>query len=144
MKKINRRAAFNYELMDSLEAGVVLSGAEARAVRSGHADITRAFVKNLGGELYLVNANIPVAGMKDYNATRTRKLLLHRAEIVSLTTKMHQDKLTLVPTKVYTKGRRVKLEVALARSKREYQKKESLKKKDVTRDIERELRGDKE
>lgn len=130
--------------MDSLEAGVVLSGAEAKAVRSGHADITRAFVKNLGGELYLVNANIPVAGMKDYNATRTRKLLLHKSEITRLTTKMHQDKLTIVPTKVYTKGRRVKLEVALARSKREYQKKESLKKQDITRDIERELRGDKE
>ena len=140
MKKINRRAGFNYELLDKLEVGVVLTGAEAKAVRNNHIDLTRSFARLMSGELFLVNASIPLDNMPNYQATRSRKLLLHKRELKSLIGKMGQLGLTLVPTKVYTKGRRVKLEIALARSRRLYQKKQVRKLRDIKRDIERELR----
>ena len=78
--------------------------------------------------------------MVNYDPTQSRKLLLHRTELTSLITKMKQKKLTLIPTKVYTKGRLVKLEIALAKTKRKFEKKESIKRKDLEREIERELR----
>ena len=139
MNKYNRRAGFNYELLEKLEVGVVLSGAEAKAVRNNHIDLSRAFARLIGGELYLVNANIPL-NLPNYQATRSRKLLLHKSELRSLVGKMSQLGLTLVPVKVYTKHRRVKLEIALARSKRQYQKKQVRKLRDIKRDIDRELR----
>jgi SsrA-binding protein len=139
MKSFNKRASFEYILFDKFEAGVVLKGAEAKAVCDGRADISRCFAKIIGGELYLVNANIPSA-MTGLDPTRTRKLLVHKSELVSLESKMRQKKLTIVPLAIYTKGRLVKVELALARRKREFEKRESIKRKDIKRDIERELK----
>ncbi|MCH7730549.1 SsrA-binding protein SmpB [Patescibacteria group bacterium] len=144
MKIINKRAKFNYKLFDKYEAGISLLGAEVKVVRKGNVDLSRSFAKIIGGEAYLINANIPVAGKKDYDSARTRKLLLHKDEIVSIRTKIKAKKLTLVPTMLYTKGRLVKAEIALAKTKRKFEKKEAIKKKDVEREIERELRGTKE
>ncbi len=143
MKIYNRKARFNYNLFDKYETGISLVGGEVKAVRQGSVDISQSYAKVINGEAFLINANIPVAGKKDYDAQRTRKLLLHKKELVSIESKIKAKKLTLVPVKVYTKGRLIKVEIALAKSKRKYEKKESIKKKDIERDIERELIGDK-
>ena len=140
MKIFNRKANFIYKLeSDRFEAGITLSGGEVKAVRNGRGDISQSYAKVLNGEIYLINANIPVLGAKAL-PTRTRKLLLHKNEILSIITKAKQQKLTLIPTKLYTKGRLIKAELALGKNKKQYQKKESIKRKDVERDIEREFR----
>lgn len=142
MKIPNRRARFDYILEpDRYEAGVSLTGGEAKAIRTGHADISQSVARIVDGQAYLINANVPVSGATKYDSKRTRKLLLHRDEIVSIGVKMKQRKLTLVPLKVYTKGRFVKFELALGRAKRKFEKKEAIKKKDIEREVERELKA---
>ena len=137
----NKKAQFNYNLFERFEAGIALVGSEAKALRTTGADLSNSYVRILGNEAFLINANIPIAGKKDYDATRTRKLLLHKNEIVSIASKMKGKTLTLVPTKMYTRGRLVKLEIALAKTKRKFEKKEALKKKDIEREIEKELKN---
>ncbi len=143
MRIFNKKARYEYSLTgDKVEAGISLLGSEAKAVRTGHADLSRSVARALNSEIWLINANIPVAQPpQGYNSTRTRKLLLNRSEIISLSTKMKQQKLTLVPTKLYTKGRLVKVELALGKPKRKFEKKEALKKKDIEREIEKEFGG---
>jgi len=141
MRISNKRANFEYQLQgDRFEVGIALTGGEAKAVRTGHADLSRALARVLNGEAYLINANIPVSGAKNYNATRTRKLLLHKEEIVSISTAVKQQKLTLVPTRLYTKGHLIKLDLALGKPKRKFEKKEAIKRKDIEREIARELK----
>lgn len=139
MKIINRRARFNYELQDDFEAGIVLSGAEVKAVRAKRVNLTNAYAKVIGTEVYLVNAAINTE-LPEGNYTKTRKLLLHRKEIGAIITKIKAKKLTLVPVAMYTKGRLVKLKLALAKSKKKHQKREILKKKVLEREIRRELK----
>lgn len=135
MRIFNKRAKFNYKLEgERVEAGISLSGGEAKAVRENRANISQSHARILNGEAYLINANIPVAGAK-YEPTRIRKLLLHKGEILSLSTKMKQRKLTLVPIKMYTKGRLIKCELALGKSKRKFEKKEAIKKRDLEREM---------
>jgi len=142
MAIINKRARYEYSLTDEkVEAGISLSGGEAKAIREGHADLSQSVARIMDGEVYLINANIPVAGLKNYVSTRTRKLLLHKEEIVSISTKAKQQKLTLVPTKMYTKGRLVKLELALGKPKRKFEKRQTIKKKDIERELAVELKG---
>lgn len=143
MSKItNRRASFEYSLeADRIEGGLSLSGAEAKAVREGHADLSRSVVRLLNGEAWLINANIPSSQGQKVSPTRSRKLLLHKSEILSLATKMKQFKLTLVPLNLYTKGRLVKLKLALGKPKHKFEKREYLKKKDIERELEQELKG---
>jgi len=133
MKIPNRRVRFDYILEpERFEAGVSLTG--------GHIDISQSVARIADGQAYLINANIPVAGATKYDSKRTRKLLLHRDEIVLLGVKMKQKKLTLVPLKVYTRGRFVKFELALGKPKRKFEKKEAIKRKDIKREIEREFK----
>lgn len=142
MRIYNKRAKFDYELTsEKIEAGVSLSGIEAKSLREKRGDLSKSFVKIIGGEAFLVNANIPAGGVQDYNPTRTRKLLLHKRELVGLETKMKQSKLQLVPIVMYNKGRLIKLQIALGKSKRKFEKKEAIKKADIKREIEREFRG---
>jgi SsrA-binding protein len=141
MRIFNKKAGFNYKLEDEkYEAGLVLSGGEAKAIRTGHADLNQSYARILSGNAYLINANIPVVGAKDYDSTRMRRLLLHKSEIISIQSKIKQRKLTLVPMKLYTKGRIIKLGLALGKSKREFEKRETIKKMDFQRDLERELK----
>lgn len=141
MRIVNKRANFDYKLEpDRFEAGISLSGGEAKAVRTGHADLSQSLARVLSGEVWLINANIPVVGAKDYNSTHSRKLLLHAAEITSIMTKMKQRKLILVPTSLYNKGRLIKVELALGKAKRKFEKKEAIKRKDIKREIERDFR----
>lgn len=135
MKVLNRKAKYHYELLDRYDAGVVLAGDDVKAVKQGKVDINQAYVKAIGNELFLLNANFNQSG-----DAGTRKLLLHKKEINSILSETKAKKLTLIPTKMYTKGRLIKLEFALAKSKKKYQKKEIIKKKDIERDIERELK----
>jgi SsrA-binding protein len=142
MNIANKKAKFEYELMgEGVEAGISLLGAEAKSVREGRADISQAAVRILGDEAYLINANIPAQGLQKYDSTRIRKLLLHRGEILSLITKMKQKKLQIVPIRVYNKGRLIKLYLELGKSKHKFEKKESIRRHDINRDIERELKN---
>jgi len=141
MRLTNRKANFEYELTgEGVEAGISLKGAEAKSLRENRGDISQAFVKIVNGEAFLVNANIPATGLTGYNSTRSRKLLLHHQEILSLLTKMKQKKLQIVPIRVYNKGRLIKLYCELGKPKRKFEKKEAIKQKDIQRDIETEYK----
>lgn len=139
---VNRKAKFNYELGDKIEAGIILTGGEAKSARAGQVSMQEAFVKISNGEAFVYGMHIhpyKFANNKDYDPTRTRKLLLTGDELISLQSKIKQKGLTLVPTAIVTRGPRVKLEIALAKGKKLYEKREDIKKKDIQRDIEREI-----
>jgi len=142
MKITNRRAFFDYQLEERLEAGINLYGAEVKAVRLGHADLTGAHVRIMGSEVYLINAKIfpyKYSRPEGYDEQRTRKLLLHKQEIIALKSKTEGQNLTLVPVSMYTTKSFIKLEIALGKGKKQYDKKESIKKKDIQREIDQEL-----
>lgn len=144
MKIVNKKALHNYHILEHLEAGVVLSGAEVKSIRAGRIDLGEAYVKILNGEAFLVNANIPrynQAADKEYDGTKSRKLLLHRDQIDSLTSKTSGKAVTLVPVSIYEKNNRFKVEVGLAKSKKEFDKRKIIKEKDHIRRVEQELRG---
>ena len=142
MKVFNKKASFEYELTsEKIEAGLVLKGIEAKAFRDGRINLSSAHVRVLDGEIYLINANIVANNVKGYEPTRMRKLLLHKNEILSIITKIKQKKLHLVATMMYNSKSRIKLELVLGKPKRKFDKKESIKKKDVQRDIDRELKN---
>ena len=144
MKIVNRKATFDYQILEKMEAGIHLLGAEVKAVRLGHADLTRSYVRVMGSEAYLINAKIfpyEYARPDSYDATRTRKLLLHKKEIIALKSKMEGANLTLVPISLYTSHDLVKLEIALGKPKKKFEKRQSLKKQHIDRDIEEALKG---
>lgn len=143
MKIINRKATFDYTILDRFEAGIHLTGAEVKSLKGGHASLDGAFVRLMGSEAYLVNAQIfpyIYARPQGYDSRRTRKLLLHKKEIISLKSKIEGANLTLVPLSWYTRGPLVKLEIGLARGKKQYEKREKKKKEDLQRQIEIDLK----
>ncbi len=142
MKITNKRAFFDYQLMEKFEAGINLYGAEVKAVRLGHADLTGSHVRIMGAEAYLINAKIfpyKYSRPEGYDEQRTRKLLLHKSEIIALKSKTEGQNLTLVPLSMYTTKSFIKVEIAVGRGKKQYDKKESIKKKDIQREVEQEL-----
>lgn len=142
MKISNRRAFYDYAIQDRFEAGINLTGSEVKAVRLGHADLTGSFVRISGSEAYLINAKIfPYQYMRPegYDERRSRKLLLHKREIIALKSKTEGSNLTIVPLLLYTTHHLIKLELALGKGKKKYQKREALRKKDIQREIETEL-----
>ena len=141
MRALNKKARFKYIFLEKLEAGISLTGSEVKAVKAGKVDLETSFIKPVGTELFIINLSI---GTGDKDERRTRKLLLHKKQIISLITKVKAKKLTLVPISVYTKGRLIKVKLVLAKSKKTYQKRESLKKKDIQREVERELKSAKQ
>ena len=139
MKIINKRAGFEYEIIEKFEAGINLIGAEVKAIRLGHADLSGSHVRIVGNEAYLINAKIfpyKYARPENYDETRTRKLLLHRKELLSLRHKMDGAGLTIVPISVYTTRTFIKAELALAKGKKQFQKRDSIKKRDLDRELE--------
>ena len=136
----NKKAKFNYQLLDRFEAGISLKGEEVKVIKAGGVNLTNSYVKLMHGEAYLVGTNLSLSPGSKLNPGRTRKLLLHKRELIEIETKSKAKKLTIVPIKLYTKGRKIKLELALAKSKRKFDKRQTLKKKDIKRDIERELK----
>ena len=143
MKITNRKAFFDALILERFEAGIHLLGSEVKAVRLGHADLTGSFVRIMGSEAYLVNSNIfpyEYARPEGYDARRTRKLLLHKKEIIALKSKMEGQNLTLVPISLYTTSHHIKLELALGKPKKKIDKRRDLKKKTIDRDIEEALK----
>ncbi len=139
MQITHRRAHYDYQIVETIEAGITLYGAEVKAVKLGHADLTGSHVRIMGSEAYLVNAQIflyQYARPEIYDERRTRKLLLHHSQIIGLKHKMDGQNFTLVPLSMYTKHGFIKLEVALAKGKKQYQKKETKKKHDLQRELE--------
>lgn len=127
MKVLNRKAHYNYEIIEKFEAGLVLTGAEVKHFRKGQVSLQSAHAKIIAGEIFLVGMVL--------DTDRSRKLLMHKKQIVALESKIKQKKLTIIPLSVYTRARLVKVELALARAKRKFEKKELIKKKDIDRDI---------
>jgi len=139
----NKRATFDFHLLDRFEAGLVLTGTEIKSVRANQVSLRRSYVQNRGGELWLVDAHISpyVHGShENHDPTRPRKLLLHKREIRKIIDSLVQSGLTVVPTKMYLRDGRAKVEIALARGKRKFDKRQSLAKKDADRQVERALR----
>lgn len=144
MNITNKRAFFDYEITDKFEAGINLTGAEVKAMREGHADLTGAFVRIIGNEAYLINSRVfpyEYARPENFDPKRTRKLLLHKKEIISLKSKTEGSNLTIVPLNWYTSNRLIKLEIALGKSKKQFDKKQSIKKKDLDREQEEMLKN---
>lgn len=144
MKIINRRARYDYQIFDSFEAGIALKGEEVKSLKQKRGNLASSFVKIKNGEAWLLGANIPQADQpssRNYDPTRARKLLLHKKEIISIETKSKQQKLTLIPLSLYTKGRLVKAQIAFAKGKKQFEKREAKKRKDIQRQTEKEMFG---
>ena len=140
----NRKVSFNYEILEKYESGIELLGSEVKSVRGGLMSLEGAFVIVRGGEVYLINANIPPYQVKntpkDYDPLRNRRLLLTKSEIAGLAGSEKNKSLTIVPVSVYNKGRKIKVEIALVKGKKKYDKRESIKKRDTDREIRREIK----
>ncbi len=142
----NKKARFDYEILETFEAGLVLSGVEAKSAKHNRIDLIDSYVRvNSQKEVVLVNAKIypfqPENTPKEYKQDRSRKLLLSKKEIKTLLGRLQEKKLTAVPLKVYTSNNRVKLLVGVAKSKRQFEKRELLRKKAVDREVERTLKS---
>jgi SsrA-binding protein len=140
----NRRARHKFELVEKMEAGIVLRGSEVKALRSGKAQMTDAYAVVDGGEVWLRKLHIPpyeYAAVDAHDAERPRKLLLHKEEIERLVGKTAQKGLTLIPTRIYFKGPRAKVELALARNKEGRDRRREIAERDVRREVEREFKG---
>jgi SsrA-binding protein len=140
----NRRARHDYQLLDRYEAGIVLTGTEVKSLRDGRASLQQAYADVRGGEAWLVGAHISVyeqGNIANHDPDRDRKLLLHKKELASLAGKVAQRGLTLVPTKLYFKNGRAKVELALARGKEQRDKRRDIAQREATRDMERALKS---
>lgn len=140
---LNRKAGHDYYILRSLEAGISLLGTEIKSLRQGHVSIREAYVRPQGGEMWLVGAHIahyPPAGQMQHDPTRSRRLLLHRREINELEREAQVSGVTLVPLRLYLKDGKAKLEIALARGKKSYDKREAIAKREVERQMQRAVR----
>ena len=135
---VNRKARYNYSIEDSIEAGIVLTGSEVKSLREGKANIAEAYASEEAGEIWLLNGYIPEyenAGIRNHESRRPRKLLLHQRQIERLGSAVHRQGMTLVPLKIYFNRRGIaKLELGLAKGKRQYEKRETEKKRDWERE----------
>lgn len=141
----NRKARFDYELLETFEAGLVLSGHEVKSIRAGKAKLDGSHAVVRGGEAYLVGASIapyqPANTPEDYEPDRVRKLLLSRKELAKLERETENAGLTIVPIRCYNSNQKLKLEIALARGKKKTDKRETIKKRDTKRAIDRILKS---
>jgi len=144
MKIVNRKFHREYQEIEKYEVGIVLNGAEVKSVREGRLKLDDSFVKILGSEAYLVNAQIPLyeyARIPGYDLKRTRKLLLHKGELLRLKTKIASGgSLTLAPLSCYNKGGLIKLEIALVKGRKDIEKRKLEKKRDIERQGKREVK----
>ncbi|HEY8475998.1 MAG TPA: SsrA-binding protein SmpB [Chloroflexota bacterium] len=139
----NRKAAYDYHILETWEAGVALTGTEVKSVRNGRVNLREAFAKLIAGEVWLLNAHIsPYAQGNRFNhdPTRARKLLLHKGEIARLIGKLKEGGVTLVPLSIYDRRGHIKVQLALARGKRKYDKREDIARREAQREIARAVR----
>jgi SsrA-binding protein len=142
---LNKKARYDYEILETFEAGIVLSGQETKSAKAGQVSLASAYVVvDSHRNLYLLNATISaykMAGpLPDYDPSHSRRLLMHRREIDYLAGKIQQSGLTIVPISLYTKHNKIKLEIALAKGKRKYDKRQTIRKRDDERTIQRLLK----
>ena len=138
---LNKRAKFDYEILEEFEAGLRLTGAETKSAKAGHVDFKGAYISIRNDEAWLKGLHVspykPAGEQKEYNPKRDRKLLLHKREIKRLLGKSHEAGLTIVPISLYTKGTFVKLSFGVGRGKKQFEKREAIKKREVDRELRR-------
>jgi len=140
----NRKARHDYHIEDRIEAGIALIGTEVKSLRMGRASLQDSYAEVLGGEVFLRNAHIDQyepASRFNHDPLRPRRLLLHKSEIRRLAAKVSEKGYTLIPLSIYFKDGKAKVDLALARGKKSYDKREAIRQRDIKRDIERTLRG---
>lgn len=137
MEILNRQAKFNYFILDEYETGIVLTGTEIKSIRSNQANIKDSYANIRNHELYLINMFIGTykeGNIFNHEERRTRKLLMHKREIIKIENRIKEEGLTLIPLKLYFKNNKVKLLLGLCRGKKNYDKRESIKEKDLSRE----------
>lgn len=142
----NKKAYFDYTILKELEAGIVLTGGEVKSIKSGSISLKESFVRVIGEELWLINANVakwPQDTTWNYDPTRSRKLLIGKSELEKLSLKAAQQGCTLIPLSVYTKRSLIKVKVGLARGKKKYERKQSVIERQSKREMQEELKRDK-
>ena len=140
---VNRQARFNYEILERIEAGISLAGTEVKSIREGRANIKEAYADIRNGEVYLIGAHISPyshGNITNHNPLRERKLLLKSSEIKKLQGKIMEKGLTLVPLRLYLKGRLIKLELGVGRGKKLVDKREDIKKREQDREVQRAMK----
>jgi SsrA-binding protein len=140
----NRKVFHNYHVGESIEAGIALTGSEIKSIRAGRVSLGDAYVRPQAGELWLNNAHIAryeASSYMSHEPTRPRKLLLHRKEINNLSAKLAEKGLTLVPLRLYIKGNLAKVEIALAKGKKLYDKREAITRREVNREMDRAIKS---
>ncbi len=142
---VNKRAGFDYDILEKIEGGLVLLGSEVKSIKTGHVSLKGSYVTVKGSELFLTNANIPAYQPKnmpeDYDPNRSRKVLARKSQIKSIIGKVSQKGLTLVPIKVYSKHGLIKLEFGVGKGKKKFDKREDIKKREVKVNINRALKS---
>ncbi|HYD34947.1 MAG TPA: SsrA-binding protein SmpB [Vitreimonas sp.] len=141
---LNKKARFDYTIAQTYQAGVILTGGEVKSLRNKSGSLTGSFVKVIGDELFLLNAQITpykFADTREYDPKRTRKLLLKRKEIIQLKEWSEQKGAVLVPLSFEVAGRNIKLTLGVGRGKKQFEKRAELRRKDVERDVQREMKG---
>lgn len=141
---LNRKAYHNYEILETVEAGIVLLGTEIKSLRAGRVSLGEAFARPEKGEIWLLNVHIPryeAGSYANHDPIRPRKLLLHKGQILYLAGKVSERGFTIVPLRLYFKRGRAKIELGLARGKKQYDKRQTIKEKEVQREIDRALKS---
>jgi len=139
----NKKAYYNYEVLETLEVGLVLQGNEVKSVKNGQITLNESYIKIIDDQMFLWNANISRyvnSAQKNYDPIRNRKVLIHRAQIIKWMSKMKQGNLTIIPLKIYVKDGRIKMEIGLCRGKKVYEKKLQEKERDLKLELHREKR----
>lgn len=140
----NKKAKFDYEIIDTYEAGIVLTGTEIKSIRAGKAQLKDSYAVIRNGEVFLLNMHIShyeQGNIFNHDETRTRKLLFHKKEILKLRDKVEVEGLTLVPIKLYFKGNKAKILIGVAKGKKTYDKREAIKKRDIDRDLKKQYKN---
>ena len=144
MEILNRKVNFDYEIIDTFETGIVLTGTEIKSIRLGKCNLKDSYAIIKNNEIFILNMHIShyeQGNRFNHEETRTRKLLMHKKEILKLRDKLEIEGFTLVPIKLYFKGSKAKLLIGLAKGKKNYDKRETIKKKDIERQIAKELKS---
>lgn len=140
----NKKAYFDYEILEEIETGVVLTGTEIKSIRNSNVNLKDSYAVIRNGEVYLLNMHISEykqGNIFNHEETRTRKLLLHKKEILKLRDKIELNGNTLVPLKLYFKGNKVKILLGLVKGKKTYDKRETIKERDISREIKKEMKN---
>lgn len=143
MEILNKKARYDYELLDKYEAGIVLTGTEIKSIRKGSANLKDSYAVIKNGEIFLLNMHISAykeGNIFNHDETRTRKLLLHKSEIKKINDKISIKGLTLVPVRLYFERGKAKIELAVARGKHTYDKKETIKQRDIEREMKKSIK----